>query len=70
MGTFDDDHGERSAERSVSTNAGYFHELWRAKWVVIGLLATIVTAASDQIHRSFLPSRTERWQACESPGLH
>jgi VanZ family protein len=40
----------------------YLHDLWRLEWVVIGLLVTVVTAASDEIHQSFIPSRTGRWQ--------
>jgi VanZ family protein len=40
----------------------YFHDLWRMEWVVIGLLVALITAASDEIHQSFIPSRTGRWQ--------
>ncbi len=40
----------------------YLRDLWRAEWVVIGMLVTIVTASYDEIHQSFIPSRTGRWQ--------
>lgn len=40
----------------------YRRDNWRAEWVFIGMLATIVTAASDEIHQTFIPSRTGRWQ--------
>jgi VanZ family protein len=37
-------------------------DLWRPEWCYIGILATIVTAAADEIHQTFIPSRTGRWQ--------
>jgi VanZ family protein len=37
-------------------------DLWRMEWVVIGMLTTIVTASYDEIHQTFIPSRTGRWQ--------
>jgi VanZ family protein len=37
-------------------------DLWRMEWVVIGMLLTIVTASYDEIHQTFIPSRTGRWQ--------
>ena len=37
-------------------------DLWRPEWCTIGILATIATAAADEIHQSFIPSRTGRWQ--------
>jgi VanZ family protein len=40
----------------------YLRDLWRREWVVIGVLVTIVTASYDEIHQSFIPSRTGRWQ--------
>ncbi len=40
----------------------YLRDVWRLEWVVIGMLATIVTAACDEIHQTFIPSRTGRWQ--------
>ncbi len=40
----------------------YLSDLWRAEWVWIGMLMTIVTASFDEIHQTFIPSRTGRWQ--------
>ena len=40
----------------------YLRDWWRGEWVVIGILFTVVTAASDEIHQTFIPSRTGRWQ--------
>jgi len=38
------------------------HDLWRIEWVLLGVAVTVVTASFDEIHQSFLPSRTGRWQ--------
>jgi VanZ family protein len=38
------------------------HDLWRMQWVLLGMGVSIVTAALDEMHQSFLPSRTGRWQ--------
>jgi VanZ family protein len=40
----------------------YLRDWWRWDWLVIGMLVTIVTASFDEIHQSFIPSRTGRWQ--------
>ncbi len=40
----------------------YLHDWWRGEWVMIAMLFTIVTAAYDEIHQTFIPSRTGRWQ--------
>lgn len=40
----------------------YLRDWWRGEWVVIAMLFTIVTAAYDEIHQTFIPSRTGRWQ--------
>ncbi len=37
-------------------------DLWQFEWALIGLLLTVVTASLDEIHQTFLPSRTGRWQ--------
>ena len=37
-------------------------DFWRWEWVGIGMLTTIITAAFDEMHQSFLPSRAGRWQ--------
>jgi VanZ family protein len=38
------------------------HDLWRMGWVLLGVAMTVVTAALDEIHQSFIPSRMGRWQ--------
>ena len=40
----------------------YLRDYWRAEWALLGLVLTIVTAAFDEIHQTFIPSRTGRWQ--------
>jgi len=40
----------------------YLHDFWRLEWVTIGMLVTVVTASLDEIHQTFIPSRTGRWQ--------
>jgi VanZ family protein len=40
----------------------YLRDFWRWDWALLGMLVTVVTAAADEIHQSFLPSRTGRWQ--------
>jgi len=40
----------------------YLHDVWRMEWALIGLGVTLITASFDEIHQSFLPSRTGRWQ--------
>lgn len=40
----------------------YLHDFWRMEWVLLGLGVTVITAALDEIHQSFIPSRTGRWQ--------
>jgi len=37
-------------------------DFWRWDWALLGMLVTVVTAAADEIHQSFIPSRTGRWQ--------
>ena len=39
-----------------------WHDFWRWEWVLLGMMVTIVTAAFDEIHQTFIPSRTGRWQ--------
>jgi VanZ family protein len=38
------------------------HDLWRMEWVWFGMGVAVITAALDEIHQSFLPSRSGRWQ--------
>lgn len=40
----------------------YLRDWWWREWVVIAMLFAIVTAACDEIHQTFIPSRTGRWQ--------
>ncbi len=40
----------------------YRRDYWRAEWALLGILLTVVTAAFDEIHQTFIPSRTGRWQ--------
>lgn len=40
----------------------YLRDWWRTDWAFIGILATVVTATYDEIHQTFIPSRTGRWQ--------
>jgi VanZ family protein len=40
----------------------HWHDLWRRDWALLGMMVTIVTAAADEIHQTFVPSRTGRWQ--------
>jgi VanZ family protein len=40
----------------------YLHELWRMEWALLGMMVTLMTASFDEIHQSFIPSRTGRWQ--------
>ena len=38
------------------------HDLWRMEWVWLGMGVAVITAALDEIHQTFLPSRSGRWQ--------
>jgi VanZ family protein len=40
----------------------YLRDFWRWDWALLGMLVTVVTAAADEIHQSFIPSRTGAWQ--------
>jgi VanZ family protein len=40
----------------------YLHDFWRMEWVVVGMSVTVITASFDEIHQSFMASRTGRWQ--------
>jgi len=39
-----------------------WRDLWRMDWVWLGMGVAVITASLDEIHQSFLPSRTGRWQ--------
>ena len=38
------------------------HDYWRWEWAVLGIVLTAYTAALDEFHQTFIPSRTGRWQ--------
>ena len=40
----------------------YLHDFWRMEWAMLGMGVTVITASLDEIHQSFMPSRTGRWQ--------
>ncbi len=37
-------------------------DLWQVEWSLIAILLTVVTASMDEIHQTFLPFRSGRWQ--------
>ncbi len=37
-------------------------DFWQLEWSLIAILLTVVTASMDEIHQTFLPFRTGRWQ--------
>jgi VanZ family protein len=39
-----------------------WRDFWRWDWVLLGMLVTVVIAVADEIHQSFIPSRTGAWQ--------
>ncbi len=39
-----------------------WRDFWRWDWVLLGVLMAVVTAAADEIHQTFIPSRTGAWQ--------
>ena len=40
----------------------YLRDLWRLEWSFVAVMTTIGMATYDEIHQSFIPSRTGRWQ--------
>lgn len=40
----------------------FFRDTWQFDWAATGVLFALITASLDEIHQSFLPSRTGRWQ--------
>ena len=40
----------------------HVRDLWRLEWSFIGVMAAIGMATYDEIHQTFIPSRTGRWQ--------
>jgi VanZ family protein len=37
-------------------------DLWRWEWVLLGMMAAALVASLDELHQSYIPSRTGRWQ--------
>jgi VanZ family protein len=37
-------------------------DYWQIDWSLIAILLTVVTASMDEIHQTFIPSRSGRWQ--------
>jgi VanZ family protein len=35
---------------------------WQLRWAVLGIVGTAVVASLDEIHQTFNPARTGRWQ--------
>lgn len=40
----------------------YLRDVWRLEWSFVAVMTTIGMATYDEIHQSFIPSRTGRWQ--------
>lgn len=40
----------------------YLRDIWRLEWSFLGVMAAIGMATYDEIHQTFIPSRTGRWQ--------
>ena len=40
----------------------FFGDWWRLEWSLLAILLTMVTASLDELHQTFLWSRTGRWQ--------
>jgi VanZ family protein len=38
------------------------HDFWRMDWAMLGVAMAVIAASLDEIHQSFLPSRTGQWQ--------
>jgi VanZ family protein len=55
-------HRDRLKPVLQRTWGTFFRDAWQFDWAVIAVLFTLMTAALDEIHQTFLPSRTGRWQ--------
>ncbi len=40
----------------------YLRDFWRSEWAALSVLVAIIAASLDEIHQSFIPSRTGVWQ--------
>jgi VanZ family protein len=57
-------HTHRDRLRPVLQRSwgSFFRDTWQFDWAMIAVLFTLMTAALDEIHQTFLSSRTGRWQ--------
>ena len=51
--------GWRYRQELVARGRDY---LWQLRWAALGVLGTALAASADEIHQSFNPARTGRWQ--------
>jgi VanZ family protein len=49
----------RNRQEILSRGRDYF---WQLRWAVLGVAGTAVAASVDEIHQTFNPARTGRWQ--------
>lgn len=40
----------------------FSRDYWQFDWALIAVLFTVIAASFDEIHQTFIPSRTGRWQ--------
>jgi VanZ family protein len=40
----------------------HLRDVWRLEWSFVGVMTAVGMATYDEIHQTFLPSRTGRWQ--------
>jgi VanZ family protein len=55
-------HRDRLKPLLQRTWGSFFRDTWQFDWAMIAVLFTLMTAALDEIHQTFLSSRTGRWQ--------
>ena len=55
-------HRDRLKPVLQRTWGTFFRDAWHFDWALIAVLVALITASLDEIHQTFLPSRTGRWQ--------
>ena len=55
-------HRDRLQPLLQRTWETFSRDMWQFDWALIAVLFSMITASLDEIHQSFLPSRTGRWQ--------
>ncbi len=55
-------HRDRLKPVLQRTWGTFFRDTWQFDWAATGVLFALITASLDEIHQTFLPSRTGRWQ--------